>query len=808
MLEATRLPPRRSWVDRHLKQILIWSLLCLNLAVISYGVLNLQRSYEAGVAEAAARTKTIAYAVDQSISSSVAMIDHSLQTVVHEVERQRRGRLDAQDVRQMLQHQTGLLPEAAGFRITDEHGKLILGVGDNSSAELDLSDRDYFIELRKSNKPQLVVSKPVVAHVSKRWIIPFARSYRYPDGRFAGVVSVPISVDFFNRMLIRFDVGPSGATSLRDKDLGLIARYPSMSATGEPMQVGSNNISQAMRDRAASGVLENTYSTRAPYDKTVRVNTFLRISNAPFIVIAGVAQDEYLKGWHRELLQTSIFLLAFVLATVLLARLTYRAWRAQAQSNETLLERNAELAETLLLLKDSQEQIEHMAYHDRLTGLPNRALLADRLQLALAHAERDDSILGVCYLDLDGFKPINDEWGHDVGDALLYQVGQRLLEHVRGGDTVARIGGDEFVVLVGNAHTENDLSEAVQRLLEAVARPFQLNDGASASLTMSVGVAIWSRTQSDDPDTLIRHADHAMYVAKRSGKNRIHVFDPAAERRLREHLDLQAGVRAGLMRGEFVLHFQPKVNMRDGRIVGAEALLRWQHPVRGLLGPAAFLPVVEDTEQVVIVGEWVLRKALHQMRIWQQSGLRMAVSVNISGSHLQRADFVEQLKLILGEFPDVDPHLLELEILETTVMDDIDAMSRRITDCSAFGVSFALDDFGTGYSSLAYLRRLPAHLLKIDQSFVIDMLSNPDDMALVQAIIGMAHTFKRSVIAEGVESVEHGEALLELGCNLAQGYGIARPMPAEQMQAWVGQWTVPASWQAAAARLDMRQAPR
>lgn len=792
---------RRLWVGRHLKGILIWSLLLLNSAVIAYGVLNLERSREAGIAEAAARTRTIAYAVDQGISSSVDKIDHALQTVVHEMEWQLHGHLNPEDVRLILEHQTSLLPEAAGFRITDARGKVILGIGDNSSAELDLSDRDYFIQLRHDNRPQLVISKPVIAHVSGRWIIPFARSYRYPDGRFAGVVSVPISLDFFNRMLVRFDVGPSGATSLRDKDLGLISRYPSDSAKGEPMKVGSNNISQAMRDLTASGVNEKTYSTLAPYDQTVRVNTFLRISNAPFIVIAGVAQDEYLKGWRRELLQTSIFLLAFVLATVLLARLAYGAWRAQAQGNEVLRARNAELDETLVLLRDSQRQIEHMAYHDRLTGLPNRALLADRLRLALAQADRAGSVLGVCYLDLDGFKPINDEWGHDVGDALLHQVGQRLLEHVRAADTVARIGGDEFVVLVCGARTEAELVEAVQRLLDAVALPFRLNDWATASLTMSVGVAIWPQEQIDDPDALIRHADHAMYEAKRSGKNRIHIFDPAAERRLREHVELQAGVKTGLDRGEFLLYYQPKVNMRDGRVVGVEALLRWQHPLRGLLGPAAFLPAVEDNELVVVVGEWVLREALRQMREWAQGGLvQMAVSVNISGRHLQRPDFVERLESILGDFPDVDPTLLELEILETTVMDDIDEMSRRIVDCSALGVSFALDDFGTGYSSLAYLRRLPAHMLKIDQSFVIDMLSNPDDMALVQAIIGMAHTFKRDVIAEGVESVEHGQALIELGCDLAQGYGIARPMPATAFTVWVKGWSMPSAWQATAAR--------
>ncbi|HTH94384.1 MAG TPA: EAL domain-containing protein [Rhodocyclaceae bacterium] len=793
--ETHEIPPfRYPRIERHLKAILIGALLLINAAVIVYAALSLERSRAAGMAEAAVRTKTVAYAVDQGISSSVDTIDHSLQTVVHEMEWQRRGHFNGEHIRLVLEDQTRLLPEAAGFRITDENGRVIFGIGENSRKNLNLADRDYFLELRKENRPGLVVSKPVSGHVSGKWIIPFARSYRTPDGRFAGIVSVPISIDFFNRMLVRFDVGPGGNVSLRDKDLGLIARYPTFSATGELMDVGSNNVSQAMRDRRASGIKDSTYNVLDPYDQTMRVNTFARITNAPFYVIAGVSQTVYLKGWHRELLQTVVFMLAFILVTSLLAWMVYRAWRGQAKGNVALRERNTELANTLVLLRESQEQVEHMAYHDRLTGLPNRALLAERLRLALAQADRDGTMLGVCYLDLDGFKPINDDWGHDAGDALLFQVGQRLQEGVRGGNTVARIGGDEFVVLIGNVTNEGELIKTLQRLLDAIARPFRLNDWATASLTMSVGVAIWPQESMNEPDMLIRHADHAMYVAKRTGRNRIHVFDPAAERRLRERIDLQAGIQAGLERNEFVLYYQPKVNMRTGAIIGAEALIRWEHPIRGLLMPAAFLSAVEDNEQAIVIGEWVLRAALRQMQAWKQAGLELTVSVNIFGRHLQCADFAERLGMILGEFPDVDPARLELELLETTVMEDIDEMSIRLNECGALGVGFALDDFGTGYSSLAYLRRLPTRTLKVDQSFVIDMLTNPDDKALVQAIIAMAHTFKREVIAEGVESIAHGDALLALGCDLAQGFGIAKPMPAAHFTGWANEWTPPESW--------------
>jgi diguanylate cyclase (GGDEF)-like protein len=456
------------------------------------------------------------------------------------------------------------------------------------------------------------------------------------------------------------------------------------------------------------------------------------------------------------------------------------------------------LASDVTLLRESQQQIEHMAYHDKLTGLPNRALLADRLRLSLAQAERHDEMLGVCYLDLDGFKPVNDEWGHDVGDALLRQVGQRLLENLRSGDTVARIGGDEFVVLLCSIHSEDELSSAVQRLLDAVAEPFPLGV-QSVFLTMSIGVAVYPHDLVKEPDSLIRHADQAMYIAKRAGRNRMHLFDHAGERRLREHMQHIESIALGLAQDEFLLYYQPKVNMRSGEIIGAEALIRWQHPTQGLIGPNTFLPAIQDSEHAVNVGEWVLRAALRQLQAWGSAGLTLPVSVNIFGHHLQQPDFVSRLAAILAEFPDVRPALLELEILETTVLEDVEEISRRIVDCGALGVSFALDDFGTGYSSLSYFRRLPAQLLKIDQSFVFDMLTNPDDMALVQAIISLAQTFHRQVLAEGVESEAHGCALIELGCDLGQGYGIAKPMPAAEFPVWARNWSAPASWAKAAA---------
>jgi diguanylate cyclase (GGDEF)-like protein/PAS domain S-box-containing protein len=445
-------------------------------------------------------------------------------------------------------------------------------------------------------------------------------------------------------------------------------------------------------------------------------------------------------------------------------------------------------------LKEHQQQLEHIAHYDALTSLPNRTLLADRLQRAMLHSARGDSALAVVYLDLDGFKAINDKHGHDVGDSFLVAVGQRMKEALRAGDTLARIGGDEFVAVLVDLDQPQDCEPVLERLLAAAAAPATVGT-AALQVSASIGVTLYPRDDAD-ADLLIRHADQAMYLAKQAGKNRYHLFDveqDTAVQTLRESL-LHIG--AALARQEFVLYYQPKVNMRSGAVIGAEALIRWQHPTRGLLPPAAFLPAIEDHPISVELGEWVIDSALKQMREWQQGGLELPVSVNIGARQLQQGDFVQRLSLLLAAHPEVRPCQLELEILETSALEDMAQVSEVMRACRAIGVRFALDDFGTGYSSLTYLKRLPVELLKIDQSFVRYMLDDPENLAIIEGVVGLATAFRRNVIAEGVETVAHGALLLPLGCELAQGYGIARPMPAAAMPGWVAGWRPDPAWSA------------
>jgi diguanylate cyclase (GGDEF)-like protein/PAS domain S-box-containing protein len=443
-------------------------------------------------------------------------------------------------------------------------------------------------------------------------------------------------------------------------------------------------------------------------------------------------------------------------------------------------------------IKSHQQHLERIAHFDALTQLPNRVLLADRLQIALAQARRTGSVLGVCYLDLDGFKPVNDNHGHEVGDRLLIEVASRLTMVLRAGDTVARLGGDEFVLLLAGLPDVEECQQTLDRLLKAVAKPYEVA-GHSVEISASIGVTLFPHDDTDT-DTLLRHADQAMYAAKESGRNRYHLFDPEHDRRARAHREAVVRIEEALFNREFVLYYQPKVDMRHGKVVGAEALIRWNHPLRGLLPPAEFLPFIEDTELSVRVGEWVIEEALSQMEIWLRGGLDLPVSVNISARHLQQKDMTLRLSAALSRHAKIRPQNFELEILETSALDDILHVTRLIEECQRLGVSFALDDFGTGYSSLSYFKRLPAETLKIDQSFVRDMLRDTEDLAIVEGVIGLAEAFRRKVIAEGVETVAHGILLLHLGCDLAQGYGIARPMPADAMPGWIAGWKTDPRW--------------
>ena len=433
--------------------------------------------------------------------------------------------------------------------------------------------------------------------------------------------------------------------------------------------------------------------------------------------------------------------------------------------------------------KEQQISLEHMAYHDSLTQLPNRFSFSNHLQKMIVHADRTKEAIAICYIDLDDFKPINDQFGHEIGDRLLVLLSERLRKSSRIHDTVARIGGDEFAMLLSGFHTTENYTQALDRLLQAIEESFYI-DNQVFNLSASIGYTIYPDDNSP-PDILLRHADHAMYHAKTHGGRHYHLFDLDLAQSSQLQQQLKQDIAEALRTNQLVLLYQPLINIKTGDTIGMEALIRWQHPTRGFLQPLEFLSLIEHTYLISELGEWVIMNVLSQIEKWQQQGLDFFVGVNIAAYHLTNKSFFKNLSAAFERFPNVSGRRLNLEITESAAINDIANVTEIIRQCKQLGVTFSIDDFGSGYSSLIYLRRLPVDTIKIDRSFIDGMLTDPEDLAVVTGIITLCREFKRNVIAEGVESRQQSEKLAELGCLFAQGFGISKPMEAGQVADWI-----------------------
>lgn len=450
------------------------------------------------------------------------------------------------------------------------------------------------------------------------------------------------------------------------------------------------------------------------------------------------------------------------------------------------------IASDLTEKRKHQEDLIRASSYDPLTGLPNRRLITQKLNAAITQCDQQGTLMAVCYLDMDDFRRINDTYSHQKGDELLVMLAARLREELGPQEELGRLGGDEFVIILSGLHHRQQALERIEHIRWRVSEPMAI-DGRSESLCASVGVTIYPDDHSDG-DALLRHADLSMYGAKELGKNQLHLFDAERDARQQTRRDTMVRISQALDAGEMELFFQPKVRLAHASVVGVESLVRWRHPERGLLAPGLFLDQILGTPVAQKLDHWVLRAAVAQSHAWLQDGLALAVSVNVTVSSLVESGFVEQVQALLDAYPGLPAHMLEIELLETETMNDLSLVSHVIEQLQNIGVRCSIDDFGTGYSSLSYLQRLPAQIIKIDQSFVREMLTNDQDRALVQGVIGLARAFGRTVVAEGVETNAHAQALDAMGCDVLQGYGIARPMPAGQVSAWVRAWEVPASF--------------
>ena len=445
-------------------------------------------------------------------------------------------------------------------------------------------------------------------------------------------------------------------------------------------------------------------------------------------------------------------------------------WRNRAQ--------NRSLATSL---NEANIQLRRQAFCDPLTALPNRLLFEERLNQTLQRVGRTPSAMAVLFIDLDGFKPINDSFGHAAGDVVLREVGSRLLELAGPSGTAARVGGDEFLLLVPQPGSADGAAAVAQQALEVLARPYKLPNRGEVKLSCSIGIALFPEHGSTAK--LIANADAAMYAAKRTGGSTYAFFEARMDLDVREQVELQTELRLALERQQLRLYYQPKIHAASGQVTGVEALIRWDHPLRGLMSPEVFIPVAERFGLIGHIGNWVIEESCRQIRQWLDLGLRMRVAVNLSMHQLRQDDLVPRIRRALDAHR-VDPALLTFEITESVAMEDTQATMRSFGHLARIGASLSIDDFGTGYSSLAYLRKLPARQLKIDRGFVADIEHSSDALAVVDAVIKLAHALGLKVVAEGVETERQRDVLLGLRCDELQGYLFARPMPAQMLTVW------------------------
>ena len=676
------------------------------------------------------------------------------------------GNAREQELHALLKSQANIMPAVSAIGVIDSRGNNLYSSLDTNS-HINISDRMYFQRQRADTTAGLMISAPLIARTTGKWSFVLSRRLNFKDGSFAGIVLVVLNLDYFQNLYHALNLGTHGLVALFDSDHRLAARYP-------PSETNMGKITDLnAKTYLDKGITHAVYHARAPLDGIPRVFAFSKVGNLPLIVFAGIADEDYLAAWHRHIWQSSIGAMIFSFVVIGFVLLQRRAEDALRKSD--------------IKSKSDDEQIAYLGFYDQLTGLPNRRLLSDRLHHALDASARSGKKGALLFIDLGNFKSLIDTLGYDMADLMLQQTAQRLEACVRKSDSVAHIDGDEFVVML------EDLSaipvkaaaqaEAVgEKILASLSQPYQLDTHHEYHCTASIGATLFNRGQLTT-DELLKQADIAMFQAKKAGRNTMRFFDPQIQASITARFSLEGELRKALELQQFHLYYQVQVDSSH-RPLGAEALIRWIHPLRGLVPPDKFIPLAEETRLILPIGHWVLETACAQLKVWEQNALTrdLVLAVNVSARQFHQTDFVAQVQAVVQHHA-INPKLLKLELTEGMLIENIEETIATMGALNKVGVKLSLDDFGTGYSSLQYLKRLPIDQLKIDQSFVRDITTDKDDMAIVHTIIAMAQSLDMHVIAEGVETEEQRQFLIDNGCVHFQGYLFGRPVPIEQFEA-------------------------
>lgn len=730
-----------------------------NLFVCILVAVSLHASYRQYNDRAAVTSRNTNRLVAQSIEDEVHRIDLGLRVVVDEwVRQQATNRIDAQALTSFLRRQQERLPMADGLRIIDAQGRVIFGADKELLPGISVADRDYFITLRDTPAIDLVISKPVLGKISGKWVLIFARRLSATDGKFAGIVIAPVVLEWFEKKFAKLEVGAKGTVVFRgdaSRDFDMLGRLPPAGPAG---YIGQTKVSSQFRAMITANPQGGTYEAFAGADNIRRIFSYQAVGSYPLITLVGLSTEDVLAGWWREVTKLGGLAAAFFLLSALGSLAVVRALR----------ERRA-----------AEEKIDFIALHDNLTGLPNPQLAEERFRHATAYADREHCKVALVYIDLDGFKGINDSLGHRVGDGLIRETAQRLDGCIRDTDTLCRRSGDKFIVILGELADPDASAPILVKLMECLQDPMDIA-GYELNTTASIGLAIYPDDGSDF-DILLKKAETAMYRAKDAGRDTYRFFDAQMNIDVVEQLTLRTDLRWAATRGELVLHYQPQIDIRSHKLIGVEALIRWNHPQHGMIPPIKFIPLAEESGLIVPISEWVLREACCQATAWaREEGLSdLVVAVNLSAVHFKRGN-LEQSVIRALEESCLAPHRLELELTESMLISDTDAVLATVKRLKQLGVNLSIDDFGTGYSCLSYLKRFEVDKLKIDQSFVRDLATDPEDAAIVRAIIQMANSLGLTTIAEGVETQTALDQLRSFDCDEAQGYLFARPMPAAQ----------------------------